>query len=35
MLSGERHRERVLTAEEEARYLAAASKLLAEVATVL
>jgi integrase len=35
MLSGECHRERVLTAEEEARYLTAASKLLAEVATVL
>ncbi len=35
MLPGERHRERVLTADEEARYLAAASKLLADVATVL
>jgi integrase len=35
MLPGERHRERVLTVDEEARYLAAASKLLADVATVL
>ena len=35
MLPGERHRERVLTAEEEARYLATATKLLADVATVL
>jgi integrase len=35
MLSGERHRERVLTADEEARYLAAASTLLADVATIL
>jgi integrase len=35
MLPGERHRERVLTDDEEARYLAAASKLLADVATVL
>jgi integrase len=35
MLPGESHRERVLTADEEARYLAAASGLLADVATVL
>jgi integrase len=35
LLSGERHRERVLTADEEARYLGAASGLLADVATVL
>lgn len=35
MLSGEAHRERVITAEEEARYLAAANPLLSEVATVL
>src|SRR5215472_6329143 len=35
MLPGERHRERVLTDDEEARYLAAASGLLADVATVL
>ena len=35
LLPGEHHRERVITAEEEARYLAAASKLLAEAATVL
>jgi integrase len=35
MLKGERHRERVLTADEEARYLAGASKLLADVATLL
>jgi integrase len=35
MLTGERHRERVLTGEEEARYLVSAGKLLAEVATVL
>jgi integrase len=34
-LAGERHRERVITPNEEARYLAAASELLAEVATVL
>lgn len=35
MLSGEHHRERVITPQEEARYLAAASPLLAAVATVL
>lgn len=35
MLPGERHRERVLTGEEEARYLLSAGKLLADVATVL
>jgi integrase len=35
MLAGESHRERVVTPEEEARYLASASPLLAEVATVL
>ena len=35
MVPGERHRERVLTADEEARYLGAASGLLADVATVL
>jgi len=35
MLPGERHRERVLCADEEARYLVAASRLLADVATVL
>jgi integrase len=35
LLPGEHHRERVITADEEARYLAAANKLLAEVATVL
>ena len=35
LLSGERHRERVLTADEEAQYLVAASGLLADVATVL
>ena len=35
LLSGERRRERVITQEEENRYLAAAPKLLAEVATVL
>jgi integrase len=35
LLPGERRRERVLTLEEEARYLAAASPLLADVATVL
>src|SRR5215472_16201931 len=34
-LAGEHRRERVITPKEEARYLAAASKLLAEVATVL
>jgi len=35
MLPGESHRERVITPEEEARYLAAANPLLLEVATVL
>jgi integrase len=35
LLSGERHRERVLTADEEAQYLGAASRLLADVTTVL
>src|SRR2546425_6827888 len=35
LLTGERHRERVVTGEEESRYLAAASPLLASVATVL
>jgi integrase len=35
LLTGERRRERVVTSEEEARYLAAASPLLASVATVL
>ena len=35
MLSGERHREFVLSQEEEAKYLAAAPELLASVATVL
>ena len=35
MLPGERHRERVVSVEEEARYLAAASELLGSVATVL
>lgn len=35
LLPGERHRERVVTPEEEARYLAAASPLLSEMATVL
>jgi integrase len=35
MLSGESHRERVITPEEEARYLASANSLLSEVATVL
>jgi integrase len=35
MLPGERHRERVVTPEEEACYLGAAPKLLASVATVL
>lgn len=35
LLAGERHRERVLTMEEEGRYLAAASPLLCDVATVL
>jgi integrase len=35
LLAGENHRERVITPTEEARYLAAANHLLAEVATVL
>ncbi len=35
MLPGELHRERVITSAEEARYLASANSLLAEVATVL
>jgi integrase len=35
MLPGERHRERVLTVEEEARYLASATEPLTSVATVL
>lgn len=35
MVSGERHREFVLTSEEEARYLAAAPELLASIATIL
>jgi integrase len=35
LLTGERRRERVVTREEEARYLASASPLLASVATVL
>ena len=35
LLTGERRRERVVTGEEESRYLAAASPLLASVATVL
>jgi integrase len=35
MLSGERHREHVVTSEEEVEYLAAASELLASVAAVL
>ena len=35
LLPGERHRERVITTEEETRYLAAASPLLSDVATVL
>jgi hypothetical protein len=35
LLLGEHHRERVVTSEEESRYLAAASVLLADVATVL
>src|SRR6266581_2628854 len=34
-LPGENHRERVITPEEEARYLTSASPLLAEIATVL
>jgi integrase len=35
LLPGEQHRERVVTPEEEARYVSAASPLLADVATVL
>jgi integrase len=35
MLSGESHRERVITPKEEARYLAAANPLLSQIATVL
>jgi integrase len=35
LLPGERHRERVISREEEKRYLAAASPLLSDVATVL
>jgi integrase len=35
LLPGEHHRERVITYEEESRYLAAASALLSDVATVL
>jgi len=35
MLSGESHRERVITQEEEARYLTSANSLLSEIATVL
>jgi integrase len=35
MLSGESHRERVITAAEEARYLASANPLLSEITTVL
>jgi integrase len=35
LLPGERHRERVITPDEEMRYLAAASALLADVASVL
>jgi integrase len=35
LLPGERHRERVVTPQEEARYLAAATPLMADVATVL
>jgi integrase len=35
MLTGEKHRERVVAVEEEARYLAAASEPLASIATVL
>jgi integrase len=35
LLSGESHRERVISREEEARYLASASPLLAEIVTVL
>jgi integrase len=35
MLAGELHRERVITPEEEARYLASTNSLLSEIATVL
>jgi integrase len=35
LLPGEKHRERVITPEEEVRYLAAASPLLSDMATVL
>jgi integrase len=35
LLSGEKHRERVVTPEEEGRYLTAASPLLADIATIL
>jgi len=35
MLSGERHRERVITPKEEARYLGAALSLLHDVSLVL
>ena len=35
MLPGERHRERVITAEEEIAYLASAPTLLREAATIL
>jgi integrase len=35
LLPGESHRERVITSEEEARYLASANPLLSEIATVL
>ena len=35
LLSGERHRERVVTPQEEAKYLSAAPELIASVATVL
>jgi integrase len=35
LLRGEHHRERVITSEEESRYLAAAGELMADIATVL
>jgi len=35
LLRGEHHRERVVLPEEEARYLAAAGELMADIATVL
>jgi len=35
MFAGEKHRERVVTPEEEARYLAAAPELLSSIVTVL